>query len=215
MNGRVAEGMTEERTEARRAPRAANPTGTVTRTKNCEHYTNPTHKRHFRTPEFFTVGSIKQSSSHLAHAQSLLFLCLTSSAHSIRTPHPTSLLFPSHGDDLCDDPRHGARLCEPSDLTEMNNTEVTPIFFQRPSVTSTCESAESIATLLNRIWTISKYGTCWLHHCACAWRPAAVFSHTRKSSLAPTETVFPWHIEQFKEKMKPFPDSLNRKMTRD
>ena len=44
----------------------------------------------------------------MSHAQSLLFLCLTSSAHSTRTPKPTSLMFPSHGDDHCDDPRHGA-----------------------------------------------------------------------------------------------------------
>ena len=44
----------------------------------------------------------------MSHAQSLLFLCLISSAHSTRTPNPTSLLFPSHGDDHCDDPRDGA-----------------------------------------------------------------------------------------------------------
>ena len=33
MNGRAAGGMMEARKEARRAPRAANPIGTVTRTK--------------------------------------------------------------------------------------------------------------------------------------------------------------------------------------
>ena len=91
--------------------------------------------------------------------------------------HAQSLLFPSHGDDHCADPRHGATFdqlaesnfptCyEPNDLTEMINTEGTPIFFHRPSMTSTYDSAESIATpLLNRIWTMSKCGTCWLHHC--------------------------------------------------
>ena len=55
-------------------------------------------------------------------------------------------------------PRHGGlfgRLSEsntltgyePNDLIEMNNTEVTPMFFHRPCVTSTYDSAEGIATL--------------------------------------------------------------------
>ena len=35
---------------------------------------------------------------------------------------------------------------EPNDLTEMNNTEGTPMFFHRPSMTSTYDSAESVAT---------------------------------------------------------------------
>ena len=35
---------------------------------------------------------------------------------------------------------------EPNDLNEMNNTEVTPVFFHRPSMTSTYDSAGSIAT---------------------------------------------------------------------
>ena len=35
---------------------------------------------------------------------------------------------------------------EPNDFVEMNNTEVTPIFVHRPCVTSTFDSAESIAT---------------------------------------------------------------------
>ena len=93
----------------------------------------------------------------MSHALSLLFPHLTSSAHSTRTRIQTSLLFPSRGDDHCDtDPRHGATFghlaesntftsYEPNDLTEMNNTELTPIFFHRPSVTSTYDSAESIA----------------------------------------------------------------------
>ena len=78
--------------------------------------------------------------------------------HSTCTPTPTSLLSTSHGDDQCDDLRSGAtfgRLAEsntltsyePNDLVEMNNTEVTPIFFQRPSVTSTHDSAEGILEL--------------------------------------------------------------------
>ena len=40
--------------------------------------------------------------------QSLLFPCLTSSAHSTRTPNTISLLFPSHGDDHCHDPQRDA-----------------------------------------------------------------------------------------------------------
>ena len=43
-------------------------------------------------------------------------------------------------------------------------------------------------------------------------------SHTKESrvkNLTPTETVFPWNIEQFKEKMKHYPDSPNRKVVRD
>ena len=93
----------------------------------------------------------------MSHAQSLLFPCLPSSARSTRTPVPTSLFFLSHGDDHCDDPRHGATFgqlaesntltgYEPNDLTEMNNTGGTPIFFHRPSVTSTYDSAESTTT---------------------------------------------------------------------
>ena len=110
----------------------------------------------------------------MSHAQSLLFPCLTSSAHSTCTPNPTSLLFPSHGDDHCDQPRHGATCVqlaesklptsyEPYDLAEMNNTEITPIFFHRQSVTSTYEILlrALLLLLLNRIWTMSRYGTCF------------------------------------------------------
>ena len=35
---------------------------------------------------------------------------------------------------------------EPKDLMEVNDTEVSPMFFHRPSMTSTYDSAESIAT---------------------------------------------------------------------
>ena len=38
-------------------------------------------------------------------------------------------------------------------------------------------------------------------------------SRVRSHILA--ENAFPWHIEQFEEKMKHYPDSLIRKMTRD
>ena len=55
---------------------------------------------------------------------------------------------------------------EPNDLAELNNTEVTPMFFHRPSVTSASILLRVLLLpLLNRIWTMSRYGTCWLHHC--------------------------------------------------
>ena len=43
-------------------------------------------------------------------------------------------------------------------------------------------------------------------------------SHTKESRIKshiPTEKVYSWHIEQFEEKMKLYPDSLNRRMLRD
>ena len=56
---------------------------------------------------------------------------------------------------------------ELKDLTEEDNSIlVKPMFFHRPSKTSTFDSAESIATrLLDRIGMMSKYGICWLHRC--------------------------------------------------
>ena len=82
---------------------------------------------------------------------------MTSSAHSTRTSNLTPSSFFSHGDDHCDDPQHVATFVplaepqlrtgyEPNDLTEMNNTEVNPMFFHRPSMASTHDSTESIAT---------------------------------------------------------------------
>ena len=160
----------------------------------------------------------------MSHAQPLLFPYLISSAHSTRTPTPTSLLFPSHEDDHCDDPRHGAtygQLAEsnvptgyqPNDLTELDNIEVTPIFFHRPSVTSTHDSAESIAApppepdlddeqiqnmLASPLYLQEREASAdrsRVYHSvrensvsslsrfrASAERPAAVFSHKRKSS---------------------------------
>ena len=183
----------------------------------------------------------------MSHSHSLLFPYLTSSAHSTRTPTSTSL-FPSHGDDHCDDPRPGATFgrpadsntltgYEPNDLIEMNNTEVTPIFFHRPSVTSTYDSVESTATpppesdlddeqmrdmlalplLLQKREASADQPP--LYH---TYRENSVSSLSRfrvksgkRNKLTPTETVFPWHIVQFKEKMKHYPDSLNRKVIRD
>ena len=54
---------------------------------------------------------------------------------------------------------------EPKDLSEEDNSIlVKPMFFHRPSKTSTFDSAESIATrLLDRVGMMSEYGICWLH----------------------------------------------------
>ena len=55
---------------------------------------------------------------------------------------------------------------EPNDLTEMNNTQVTPMIFHRPSMTATYDSAERVATLPpESIWMMNNYGICWLHRC--------------------------------------------------
>ena len=90
----------------------------------------------------------------MTHAQSLLFPCLTSPAHSTHSV-PQTLL--SLRDAQPDTPRH-ERLFgrpadqnsltgyEPKDLIEVNDTEVTPTLFHRPSMTSTYDSAQSIAT---------------------------------------------------------------------
>ena len=52
---------------------------------------------------------------------------------------------------------------EPKDLSENDDLCVKPLFFHRPSLTSTYDSAERIATpLVNRIWMMSKFVLCWL-----------------------------------------------------
>ena len=161
----------------------------------------------------------------MSHGQSLLFpSCWTSSAHSTRTWNPAPSLFLSHGDDHCDDPQHVATFgplaepqlptwYEPNDLTEMNNTDVTPMFFHRPGMTLTYDSAESIASQPSESDLVSEQLRDMLasplylqekeasadrsrvyrsyrknsvssssHFLANAGRPAAVFSHRRKSS---------------------------------
>ena len=71
----------------------------------------------------------------------------------------SSLLFPSHGDIPCD-PRPGAQFgrlaeqssfagYEPNDHIEVDNSEVTPMFFQRrTSIASPCNSGEDVAARL-------------------------------------------------------------------
>ena len=162
----------------------------------------------------------------MSHAQSLLLPHLTSSAHSTRTLIQTSLLFPSHGDDHCDDPRHGATLgqiAEQTLLQVMSPTISLKRLIQRSHrYCSTDRAWRRLVILLralpllllNRIWTMSKSGYAGfttvptgerereasadqprvyhsyreksvsnsLHFRASAGRPAAVFSHKRKSS---------------------------------
>ena len=65
----------------------------------------------------------------MSHAQSLLFPHLTSSAHSTRTPTSTSLLFFSHGDDHCDDPRPGATFSRPAESNTLTKREVAFVGF--------------------------------------------------------------------------------------
>ena len=51
-----------------------------------------------------------------------------------------------------------------------------------------------------------------------ARRNLQLCSHTKESrvnNLIQTETVFPWHLDKFKEKTKHCPESLNREMTQD
>ena len=84
--------------------------------------------------------------NEMSHAQTLLFKSYT------YTP-----IFPSHMEmTIATIHKHAATfgsLSEPqlltgyerNDLTHMNNIEVKPMFFHRPSVTSTCVSAERIA----------------------------------------------------------------------
>ena len=103
------------------------------------HVNTTTHLRTFLTSAHVNFSRVAEDLSYQV------------SSESLHTPIQTSLLFPSHGDDHCDEPRHGATFgqmaeqntltgYEPNDLTEMNNTEVTPIFFHKPSVTSTYDS---------------------------------------------------------------------------
>ena len=79
---------------------------------------------------------------------------------------------------------------EPKDLTQEDNSVLfaKPMFFHRPSMTSTFDSAESIATLLlDRIGMMSKYGICWLHRCT-----------YRREKQVPTDHEF---ITPFREKL--------------
>ena len=110
-------------------------------------------------------ASASHKNSHLhiwhsmSHAPSLLFPSYFSSTSLSKcTPIRPSFLFPSHGDKPCDDLQnvsfsliaepHSPTGYEPNDLTEVDTSVlVKPMFFHRPSMTSTYDSAESISTL--------------------------------------------------------------------
>ena len=99
-----------------------------------------------------------------------------------RTPsypsaRPTSTSLTSHSSEInpCHDPQQASISCmadvrtitgyEPKDLAEKDDLCVKPLFFHRPRITWTSDSAGSIATsFLNRIWMMSKFVLCWLHH---------------------------------------------------
>ena len=103
----------------------------------------------------------------MSHAPSLfhpshLSTTSLSTCTPVRPSSPPStrplLMSSSHGDLPCADPSnvsigpvadtHSPTGCEPKDLTEESNSlQVKPMFFHRPNMTSTYDSAESIATL--------------------------------------------------------------------
>ena len=57
---------------------------------------------------------------------------------------------------------------EEKDLAEHEDLRVKPFFFHRPSIASTYDSAQSIATLPPESdLTMSKFELCWIHHCTC------------------------------------------------
>ena len=107
------------------------------------------------------------TSSTACHARPRFFSLLHLSTISLSTCTPIrppirpstrpSMLSASHGDMPCDDPSnvsfgsvaesHSPTSYEPKDLTaEDTSLQVEPMFFHRPSVTSTYDPAESIAT---------------------------------------------------------------------
>ena len=123
---------------------------------------------------------IKQS---MSHAPSLVFpsYLSTTSLSSCTLFRPSarpSLLSTSHGDLPCADPSnvssgslaetHSPTGYEPKDLTEESNSIlVKPMFFQRPSMTSTCDSVESIATPPPEPdLDDEQIRNCWLHCCS-------------------------------------------------
>ena len=125
---------------------------------------------------------------------------------------------------------------EPKDSSEDNSIEVKPMFFHKPSMTSTCDSAESIATpLLNRTWTmIEREKQVQTDHefitlfektqCPVHLTSEKVqgnlpqCSHTKESRVKkhfPTEKAFFQDINQFKEKVKLSSGSLIHKKLRE
>ena len=142
----------------------------------CKHFTKPTHTPHSRTRDFFSRGLRLESSSQESLSLTNQSFLTSSTAcrtrfileHYLSTCTPIrpssrpstrlSLTSTSHGDLSCADPSnvsfgplaetHSPTGYEPNDLTEEDNSVlVKPLFFHRPSMTSTCDSAESIATI--------------------------------------------------------------------
>ena len=99
----------------------------------------------------------KQSFSHPAQHVARAFLVVSFTHKHYLTFHMHSNPTFYSTDFPCADPSnesfgpmaetHSPTGYETNDLTEMNNTEFTPIFFHRSCVTSTYDSAESVATI--------------------------------------------------------------------
>ena len=107
---------------------------------------------------------IFQNSSYLARCDQHVFTLHPHSSLSFGTTY----LVHAREINPCHDPQQVSVGCladvppttgyEPKDLAENDDLCVKPSFFHRPSVTSTSDSAESIATLLlNRISMMSKF----------------------------------------------------------
>ena len=131
---------------------------------------------------------------------------------------------------------------EPTDLAEEDNSFlVKPMFFHRPpSMTSTCDSAESIATpppesemLASPLYLQEREASAdrsRVYHSfrensmsssshfrgQCTETCRSVLSHKKVESrdTFPTENAFPQDINQLKEKTKLYSGSLNRKKLR-
>ena len=96
---------------------------------------------------------------------------------STRQSTRPSLMSTSHGDLSSSDPSDVsfgplAETTSPTDyehkdLTEEDNSIlVKPMFFHRPSMTSTQIQQKALQlSLVNRLWMMSKYGICQLHPC--------------------------------------------------
>ena len=142
----------------------------------CQHHTKPTHTSHSRTRDFFSRGSRLESSSQqesLYLTKQLFFTsstaCRTHTCALLHFPHARQSDLPlDHLQDLSRcllhtetypaqihrnvsfgplAETHSPAGYETKDLTEEDTSIlVKPMFFHKPSMTSTYDSAESIAT---------------------------------------------------------------------
>ena len=162
----------------------------------------------------------------------------------LSTPPSTRLLLTlsSHRDYTCVDsstvsfgPVPESTSCtgyEPKNLIEVNSMEIKPMFFHKPSMTSTCDTSESIATPPSWIgfgwWTNSDYvgftvltAECQVHLTFERRRAQGNPSHclhTRESSqglFSDREDLFLWNINRLCGTTNLFSDSLIQKLRWD